>query len=88
MEFEWDPAKAATNIRKHKIDFETATKVFLDPYYIEYDHEDEDDGVRYNAIGTVDGRMLHVTFVTRGECYRIISARPAERHERQRYHEG
>jgi uncharacterized DUF497 family protein len=31
MEFEWDPAKAASNLAKHSVDFPTATKVFNDP---------------------------------------------------------
>lgn len=88
MEFDWDPDKAEQNQRKHRVDFETATKIFLDPYYVEYDEQDDDDGLRYNAIGLVDGRMLHVTFTMRGGTYRLISARAAERHERRLYHEG
>ncbi len=88
MEFEWDPDKAEKNLRKHKIDFASATRVFQDPFSVEYELEDDDDGIRYNAIGLVDGRMLHVTFTMRGDLYRIISARLAERHERRRYHEG
>lgn len=31
MEFEIDPAKAAQNIRKHKVSFEEAASVFGDP---------------------------------------------------------
>jgi uncharacterized DUF497 family protein len=31
LEFEWDPAKAAANIVKHKISFEEAATVFGDP---------------------------------------------------------
>jgi uncharacterized protein len=30
--FEWDPAKAQTNARKHGINFETARLVFADPF--------------------------------------------------------
>lgn len=30
-EFEWNPAKAQTNFKKHGSDFETAATVFLDP---------------------------------------------------------
>jgi hypothetical protein len=30
-EFEWDPAKARTNLNKHGLDFERAAAVFLDP---------------------------------------------------------
>jgi uncharacterized protein len=69
------------NRRKHKVDFDTAIKVLHDP-------EVEDDVVRYNVIGIVEGRMLHVTFTMRDKVHRIISARLAERHEKRRYDEG
>ncbi len=39
MEFEWDEEKARSNQRKHRVDFETAARIFLDPDRIEtYDH--------------------------------------------------
>ena len=31
MSFEWDPAKAAANVKKHGITFDEAATVFLDP---------------------------------------------------------
>ena len=87
MDFEWDPNKAASNVRKHKIDFETAVKVFDDPLRQEFDEPDDDDVVRFNVTGMVEGRLLVVTYTTRDDIHRIISARLAERHERRRYHE-
>jgi uncharacterized protein len=87
MQFEWDPAKAARNIVKHKIDFETAVKVFDDPLRLETDQQDDDDVIRFNVTGIVDGRLLVVTYAMRGDVCRIISARLAERHERRLYHE-
>jgi uncharacterized protein len=88
MEFEWDPDKAEYNWRKHKIDFNTAIKVFLDPWRIEEEQDDHGDELRFNMLGIVEGAMLHVTYATRNDVYRIISARLAERHEKRRYHEG
>ena len=87
MEFEWDPTKAELNRRKHKIDFETAVKVFDDAFRQEDDEPDDDDVMRYTAKGMVEGRLLVVTYTTRGNLYRIISARLADRHERRDYHE-
>lgn len=87
VEFEWDPEKAESNRQKHKIDFETAAKVFGDPFRLETDDQHDDDVIRFNTIGMVDGRLLIVTFTMRGETYRIISARLADRHERRQYHE-
>lgn len=54
MKFVWDDEKNKTNIAKHGISFETASKVFEDPNYIElYDSEHSADEDRYIAIGYV-----------------------------------
>ena len=87
MDFEWDNAKEQANRKKHGIDFRTATKVFLDPFVIEFDDLDAGGELRFNAIGLVDGRMLLVTYTMRGNVARIISARGAEAHEKRKYHE-
>ena len=87
MDFEWDAGKEQANRIKHGIDFETAAKVFLDPYVIDFDDLDAADELRFNAIGLVDGRMLCVTYTVRGAVVRIISARGAEPHEKRKYHE-
>jgi len=87
VDFEWDSAKEQANRKKHGVDFQTAAKVFLDPYAIEFDDEGEGEELRFTAIGMVDGRMLFVSYTMRGEAVRIISARGAEPHEKRRYHE-
>ena len=87
MNFDWDEAKHEANRKKHRIDFKTASKVFLDPYVIEFDDRDASGELRHNDIGLVDGRMLFVTFTMRGDVIRIISARGAEPHEKRKYHE-
>jgi uncharacterized protein len=87
MDFEWDDAKELANRRKHGVDFRTAARIFLDPYVIEFDDRDGSGEPRFNAIGLVDGRMLFVTYTTRGDVVRIISARGAEPHEKRKYHE-
>jgi uncharacterized protein len=87
MDFAWDTAKERANRKKHGIDFQTAAKVFLDPYVIEFDDHDATGERRFNAIGLVDGRMLFVAYALRGDVVRIISARGAEPHEKRKYHE-
>ncbi|HMA73507.1 MAG TPA: BrnT family toxin [Xanthobacteraceae bacterium] len=87
MEFEWDDAKEQANKKKHRLDFHTAAKVFLDPHVIEFDDRDAESELRFNAIGVVDGRMLFVTYTIRSAVIRIISARGAEPHEKRKYHE-
>lgn len=87
MDFEWSTEKSEANKRKHNVSFETATRVFLDPFVVEFDDEHDVGELRFNAIGLVDGRMLFVTYTMRGEVCRIISARGAEPHEKRRCHE-
>jgi len=40
MRFEWDPAKAAGNIRKHGVRFDEAVTVFKDPLAFIKDYEE------------------------------------------------
>jgi uncharacterized protein len=87
-EFEWDDDKAEKNLREHKVSFETACRVFDDPFALEW----EDDREHYNelrliTLGVVDGRMLFVVHTPRNDRTHIISAREARPHEKRRYHE-
>jgi uncharacterized DUF497 family protein len=87
--FNWDPKKAARNFREHKVSFEAATLVFDDPFALDEIDDREDHGEeRSNILGMVEGRLVLVTYTLRGGDTRIISARPAEPHERRRYHEA
>jgi uncharacterized protein len=94
IKFEWDPNKAKANWDKHKVSFEQARDVFKDIMALDEPDEREDyDEERSNRIGVVEGRLLVVTYTERiddsgDEIIRIISARPAERGERKRYHEA
>jgi uncharacterized DUF497 family protein len=95
IKFEWDPNKAKANWDKHKVSFEQACDVFKDIMALDEPDEREDYGEeRSNRIGVVEGRLLVVTYTERidedsgDEIIRIISARPAERGERKRYHEA
>ena len=85
--FEWDDEKAAINKKKHKLSFEVAAEVFLDENYIEdFDELHSDDEDRSKIIGRVE-KVLVVIYTERSERYRIISARPANKKERDKYYE-
>lgn len=87
-DFEWDQAKAASNLAKHKVSFKQARDVFRDPFAIELLDDREDYGeVRLILIGMTAERMLVVVYTIRDEKVRIISAREAEANERRFYHE-
>ena len=90
MKFEWDEAKRAANLVKHKVDFELAKGVFDDPCRIEVEDESMDYGeTRLIVIGfAADILLLTVIYTERGECIRIISARRATPKERRLYHES
>lgn len=88
MEFEWDAAKAQSNLAKHGIPFEVAAGVFLDPARITVADTRFDYGeARDITIGrTPDGILVVIT--THRDApprLRIISARKANSRERRRY---
>lgn len=94
IRFEWDPAKAARNRRKHGVSFETALRVFADPFALSEPERIEDGEQRWQTLGLVEGHvLLLVAHTLRDEAeggqpvevIRIISARPADRTERRRY---
>jgi len=91
VRFEWDPAKAAINIRKHGVSFDEAVTVFKDPLAFIFDdiaHSEHEH--REIIIGTsAFRRMILVCFVERlKDIIRIISARPATHQEMEDYEEN
>jgi uncharacterized protein len=90
MQFEWDPKKAAENLRKHRVSFEEASTVFGDPLAITFPDPDHSVGERRSlTFGTSrEGRLLVVNHTDRRATVRIISARRALRSERLIYEEG
>jgi uncharacterized DUF497 family protein len=87
---EWDPGKAASNLKKHGVDFHEAGTVLDDPLSTTFpdpDHSLEEQ--RFLTIGSsLSGRILVVAHSDRGEAIRLISARPATPREREFYAEG
>ena len=89
MSSEWDPRKAEANFRKHGVRFSEAEPVFADDYADTIaDDESDPHEQRFVSIGTgVNGRVLVVVYCYRVRKIRILSARPAEAHERKQYEE-
>ncbi len=86
-DFEWDDAKAASNVRAHGVTFEMARDVFSDAFIVEWMDEGQDESEqRFAALGMVNCRLLFVAYTMRGKRILIISARPAEPFERRKYH--
>ena len=87
MRFEWDDEKAQANIEKHGVTFGEATEVFYDPNALEdYDSEHSEEEARFFIIGLSSRRLLYVIYAERtGDAVRIISARKADKAERETY---
>jgi uncharacterized DUF497 family protein len=88
VDFEWDEeSKAGVNYRKHRVRMPEAIPVFDDPYAVTImDDESNADEQRFVTLGLgATGRLLVVVYAWRGKKIRIISARPAEAHEREQY---
>lgn len=95
FEFDWDPAKAETNLARHEVSFEEAIAVFHDPLALS--RPDEDHGAneeRWVTLGQgQEGRLALVvhTYVEIDEdrvAIRIISARRPTKREIRQYEEG
>lgn len=91
MIYEWDPRKAAANLRKHRVSFDEGTSVFVDPFALTFDDPDHSaEESRFITIGTSSSdRVLFVSHADRGEDeVRIISARGATKTEAHGYQES
>lgn len=90
VKFEWDPRKAASNLRNHGVSFGEATTVFGDPLartFLDPDHSQSEQ--RELTFGTSSaGRALVVAHCERNGRTRLISARLTTRKEKRDYEES
>lgn len=90
--FVWDDKKDKANQRKHKLDFETAVRIFNDPFlYTEYDviNSQESGEHRERNIGTLSGvLLLTVSTTDRDGKIRVFSARKATHKEVKIYEQN
>ena len=86
MTYTWDPTKNRRNIARHDVDFQDAQDIFDGPTLEIVDERFDYGEVRVKAIGIVSGIEIAVIYTEVSEDERrIISARRAERHEREAY---
>jgi len=90
MDFQWDLAKAAANVRKHGVSFEEAVSALKDELAATArDLEHSATEYRFITFGvSAHGHLLVVSHTERGNTIRIISARLATRTERKIYEES
>jgi uncharacterized DUF497 family protein len=89
VDFEWDPAKAESNLEKHGVDFADAAVALEDPHALTIRDPCSEEEERFISV-CIDptGRTLVVVFTWRSEKVRMISARQATRRERREYEGG
>jgi len=92
MRFDWDPSKAAVNLKKHQVSFDEAKTVFFDDFAVQFfDEEHSETEERFIMLGmSSNARLLVVCHCERaeGEVIRLISARKATRGESAFYRGG
>ena len=87
MDFEFDPAKARSNLRKHGVSFAHAEQALRDNMAVTLEDPDAIGERRLVTLGMdALGRVLVVVHTPRGERTRVISARKASRGETEQYH--
>jgi len=90
--FDWNRRKAHINRQKHKVSFEEASGIFIDPFvFTSRDEHHSDQEERLLSVGvSQSGRLLVVIHTQWYEApdttvIRIISSRKATEGERKRY---
>ena len=85
--FEWDPTKAALNLKDHGISFDEASTVFGDILAMNMPDPDHSEGEqRFLVLGMSSAsRLVVVSYAERPPRTRIVSARLATGPERRKY---
>ncbi len=86
MEFDWDENKNQENIRRRGISFQRASKIFNGDVLEWEDTRKDYSERRMSTIGRAERRLLRVVYTKRGNKTRIISARKADKDDRQDYY--
>lgn len=86
MRFQYDPAKAAANLKKHGVSFADAEGVLEDLLAVTVEDPDAEGKRRFVTVGLGNaGELLVAIWTWRGEECRLISARRPTRKERRHY---
>ena len=87
FKFDWDENKNKQNITKHGIDFKDIPNVFNNPILIKEDKREDYGEKRFIGIGKLLSIEIVIVWTIRKNTIRIISARQANKKERNIYNE-
>ena len=90
MRIDWDPNKAAANLREHGVSFAEAATVLMDDGALSREDRDATSEQRFVALGmSASGSLLVVIYTHREpDIYRLISAWKANKPQRMQYEKG
>lgn len=89
MDTDWDPRKAANNLRKHGVDFADAVIALEDENALTIEDIDHNEQRFKTLCMGPDFSILYVIYMYHDlDCIRIISARKASRSETRQYYQG
>jgi len=78
--FVWDEVKRKSNLEKHGLDFKDARLFYNNPDKSTYESSRRDERRLLDlAFAIVNGRLLALIYIERGEDVRVISFRHVER---------
>ncbi len=87
LAFEWDQAKAKTNLEKHGVSFLTAAAIFSNERLERIDDREDYGEIRWIALGRVGIDVFRVVFTWRSaSLIRIVSAQKASKDEQEIYY--
>ncbi len=84
--YDWDDAKAAANLAKHGVAFESVVDLEWPTALIVADERHEEP--RYYALGLIGTRLHTLVFTWRGGWVRVISLRKSNAREIRRFEDG
>jgi uncharacterized protein len=87
VDIEWDPKKAAENLREHGVSFAEAATVLTDDFALTREDDDAIGEQRFVALGmSATGSMLVVVYTHREpNICRLISSWKANKPQRKQY---
>ena len=85
MPYDWDPAKAASNLAKHGVAFEAVDHLDWETALVRATFHHGTGEPRMTAVGAIGDRLHVVVFSIESPCVRIISLRKANNREIRTY---
>jgi uncharacterized DUF497 family protein len=88
MDIEFDATKEKANIAKHRISLRAAIALLSSYHLVELDDRFAYGEERLRATGEIGDRVHVCVYTPRGDVYRIISLRRANRRETDAYYKN